>query len=325
MKRARTKYKQIVNYVLNGINDGTLEKGEWLPSVNEFRMMFNVSRETVFAGLSELKAKGLVQSCAGKGNYVTGLSARVEKNIFILFNEMNAFKQRLFNAFVGGLKEDDTYNIQFHNYNRKVFEMLLSEANGSYDTYVLMPGKFKGLKPLLDSLSGRVLLLDHCHQELKESFGGAVQNFEADTYNALVSGETKLARYTSLYMVQSDAKEPYERYYGMKRYCEERGLKSHYLNSLRGRVISEGDLFIVADDTDLVTLLKLAANQGFKAGREFGVISYNDTPLKEILAGGITTLSTDFTQMGRTMAAMVRKPVKQVQDNPCQLVIRSSI
>ena len=107
MKRARTKYKQIVNYVLNGINDGTLEKGEWLPSVNEFRMMFNVSRETVFAGLSELKAKGLVQSCAGKGNYVTGLSARVEKNIFILFNEMNAFKQRLFNAFVGGLKEDD--------------------------------------------------------------------------------------------------------------------------------------------------------------------------------------------------------------------------
>ena len=213
MKRARTKYKQIVNYVLNGINDGTLEKGEWLPSVNEFRMMFNVSRETVFAGLSELKAKGLVQSCAGKGNYVTGLSARVEKNIFILFNEMNAFKQRLFNAFVGGLKEDDTYNIQFHNYNRKVFEMLLSEANGSYDTYVLMPGKFKGLKPLLDSLSGRVLLLDHCHQELKESFGGVVQNFEADTYNALVSGETKLARYTSLYMVQSDAKEPYERYY----------------------------------------------------------------------------------------------------------------
>jgi DNA-binding LacI/PurR family transcriptional regulator len=207
----------------------------------------------------------------------------------------------------------------------KAFKMLLSEANGSYDTYVLMPGKFKGLKPLLDSLSGRVLLLDHCHQELKESFGGVVQNFEADTYNALVSGETKLARYTSLYMVQSDAKEPYERYYGMKRYCEERGLKSHYLNSLRGRVISEGDLFIVADDTDLVTLLKLAANQGFKAGREFGVISYNDTPLKEILAGGITTLSTDFTQMGRTMAAMVRKPVKQVQDNPCQLVIRSSI
>ena len=51
MKRARTKYKQIVNYVLNGINDGTLEKGEWLPSVNEFRMMFNVSRDTGVAGL----------------------------------------------------------------------------------------------------------------------------------------------------------------------------------------------------------------------------------------------------------------------------------
>jgi DNA-binding transcriptional regulator YhcF (GntR family) len=325
MLQPKTKYKQIVNYVLNGINDGTLQKGGWLPSVNEFRMLFNVSRETVFAGLAELKAKGLIDSCAGKGCYVTGMQARVEKNIFMLFNEMNAFKQTLYNAFVSGLKADDTFNIQFHNYNRKVFEVLLREANGHYDTFVLMPGKFKGLKPLLDSLSGRVLLLDHCHQELKDAFGGVVQNFEADTYNALISGEAKLQRYTSFYMVQSDAKEPYERYYGMERFCEEHGKRHRYLNSLRGRTINEGDLFMVADDTDLVTLLKAAATQGLTPGQEFGVISYNDTPLKEILAGGITTLSTDFAQMGRTMAALIRKQTKGVIDNPCKLVIRASI
>ena len=35
----------------------------------------------------------------------------------------------------------------------------------------------------------------------------------------------------------------------------------------------------------LVTLLKQAERQQMTAGREFGIISYNDTPLKEILAG----------------------------------------
>jgi len=54
-----------------------------------------------------------------------------------------------------------------------------------------------------------------------------------------------------------------------------------------------------------VTLLKQAERQQMTPGREFGIISYNDTPLKEILAGGITTLSTDFRQMGLTLAQLI--------------------
>jgi DNA-binding transcriptional regulator YhcF (GntR family) len=325
MLHKTTKYKQIVNYVLNEINEGALSKGSWLPSVNDFRLMFNLSRDTVFAGIAELKSKGVIESCPGKGYYVCTSRPNVEHNILLLFNEMNSFKQRLYNSLTEGLGNDDNVDIQFHNYNRRVFETLLREANGKYDTFVIMSGKFQGLEPLLKSLSGRVLLLDHYHSELRGKFSGVAQNFEEDTYNALVYGKDALAPYTYYYMIQSEMKEPYERYNGMKRFCEERGLKHKYLTSVSIRKIKRGDLFIVANDTDMVELLKLADAQNLTPGKEFGLISYNDTPLKEILAGGITTLSTDFSQMGKTMAKLIRKREIEVVDNPWKLEIRASI
>lgn len=315
----------VVNFVLNGINDGSLSKGSWLPSINDFRIMFNLSRDTVFAGMAELKSKGVIDSYPGKGYFVCTSRFNVDHNILLLFNEMNSFKQRLYNSLMEGLGSGDNVDIQFHNYNRKVFETLLREANGKYDTFVLMPGKFPGLEQLLKSLSGRVFLLDYYHKELRGKFSSVAQNFEEDTYNALVFGEKYLSRYTSYYMIQSEMKEPYERYYGMSRFCDERGLKHKYLNSISKRRIKKGDLYIVANDIDMVDLLKQASSQNFSPGCEFGIISYNDTPLKEILAGGITTLSTDFSQMGKTMSKLIGKREIEVVENPWKLEIRASI
>lgn len=325
MIKSESKYKLVVNFVLEGIADGTLQKGSWLPSINDFRIKFNLSRDTVFAGITELKLKGIINSHPGKGYYVCTDRVTVKHNIFLLFNEMNSFKQKLYNSLLAGLSTEDNVDIQFHGYNRKVFETLLREANGKYDTYILMTGKFEGLEPLLKELSGRVMLLDHYHQELRGRFSGVAQNFEDDTYNALVSGEKKLTKYSSFIMIQSEAKEPYERYYGMRRYCEERGLKHKYLNSMKGRQLKEGEVYILVNDIDIVDVLKQAAVQGFEPGREFGIITYNDTPLKEILAGGITTITTDFEQMGRTMAELVGKRDIAVVDNPWKLKIRKSV
>jgi len=38
-------------------------------------------------------------------------------------------------------------------------------------------------------------------------------------------------------------------------------------------------------------------------GEDIGIISYNDTPLKELL--GITVISTDFQKMGSAAAEMI--------------------
>ena len=37
MKNNESKYKQVVNFVIDGIAEGTKLCGDWIPSINEFR------------------------------------------------------------------------------------------------------------------------------------------------------------------------------------------------------------------------------------------------------------------------------------------------
>jgi len=320
-----SKYKLIVRYVQEGITSGRLQKGDWIPSINEFRHMFNLSRDTVFAGITELKSRGIIESKQGKGYFVDSTNFRSEYNIFLLFNELNEFKEELFNAFMESIDNRNSVNLQFHNYNRNVFDQLLSEARGKYTTYIVMTGKFLGTEDLLNSLGGRVYLLDHYDKELYGKYSAVAQDFEADTYDGLKSGVEHLKRYKRFIMVQNEAKEPYERFYGLKRFCHEFGFECKYLNSIENRRIHEGDVFILVNDRDLVTIIKQAAKQNFTPGKDFGIISYNETPLKEVLCGGITTLSTDFRKMGQTMASLLSKPGIEAIRNPWCLNLRSSI
>lgn len=325
MKHSKSKYKLIVNHVIDKINEGQYKKNDRIPSINDFRQMYNLSRDTVFTGISELKSRGIIDSAPGIGYFIQTTRFTTESNIFLLFNELNAFKEDLYNSFMENVDKSTTVDLYFHHYNRKVFESLLQEANGKYTSYVIMPGKFSGIAPLLQSLSGRVFLLDHYNSELRGMFSAVAQNFEKDTYEALRFGLHYLQKYKRILMVQSEAKEPYERYLGLQTFGKEYNFECKYLNSVKNKRIKEGDLFMLVNDRDLVDVLKLAEKQHFKPGEEFGIISYNDAPLKEILAGGITTLSTDFKLMGKTMASLIGKKGIEVIDNPWKLTMRRSL
>jgi hypothetical protein len=90
--------------------------------------------------------------------------------------------------------------------------------------------------------------------------------------------------------------------------------------------VTKNDFYKVMRDYDAGDfIIKQAAKQNFIPGKDFGIISYNETPLKEVLCGGITTLSTDFRQMGQTMASLLGKPGIEVIRNPWCLNLRSSL
>jgi DNA-binding LacI/PurR family transcriptional regulator len=55
-----------------------------------------------------------------------------------------------------------------------------------------------------------------------------------------------------------------------------------------------------------------------------GIVSYNEAPLKGIVASGITTISTDFAQMGKSMAEMILNHQKLKIDNPFVMNLRNS-
>jgi len=325
MKKNQSKYKTIVNHVIDGISNGVYKNGDWIPSINEFIKMYQLSRDTVFAGLTELKSKGIIDSNPGTGYYIKSTRISYQQKIFLLFNEFTAFKEDLYNSFIESVGNSVTVDLYFHNYNRKVFETLVNEANGKYTTYIIMSGKFEGIDSLLSKLNGKVYLLDHFHSELKGKYSSVFQNFEKDTYEALVFGKDYVNKYKKIIMVQKDEKEPYERYYGLKKFGEEFGYKHDYIGTTKDRPIKKGELFMIANECDIVYLIKQSEKKNLILGKDFGIISYNDTPLKEVLLGGITTLSTDFKLMGKTMSMLIKKKSIETIENPWKLNIRNSL
>jgi len=82
---------------------------------------------------------------------------------------------------------------------------------------------------------------------------------------------------------------------------------------------------MVVNECDIVYLIKQSEKKNLILGKDFGIISYNETPLKEVLLGGITTLSTDFKLMGKTMSMLIKKKSIETIENPWKLNIRNSL
>ncbi|HMR83440.1 MAG TPA: substrate-binding domain-containing protein, partial [Niabella sp.] len=76
---------------------------------------------------------------------------------------------------------------------------------------------------------------------------------------------------------------------------------------------------------DLVTLIEKIKESKLQMGRDIGVISYNETPLKKLILQGITTISTDFEEMGRQAAQLILDGVKKQVEIPFYLRLRPSL
>jgi DNA-binding LacI/PurR family transcriptional regulator len=85
------------------------------------------------------------------------------------------------------------------------------------------------------------------------------------------------------------------------------------------------EAYFITSDRDLVEMVKLAKYYNYKLGKKFGIVSFNDTMLKEVVAGGITTISTDFVEMGKTLADMVLNRKNIQFRNPSRLIVRNSL
>lgn len=320
-----SKYKQIVNSILKGIQDGKIDKGNRLPSINAICFRHNLSRDTVMMAYNELKAKGILSSLPGKGYYIENVNINLEHRIFLLFDEFNGFKEDLYNSFIEALRGKASVEIYFHHFNRKVFETLINENNGKYTSFVIMPTKFENILPTLNGINGRVYILDQISDELKDQFPAIYQNFEKDVYNALMSGVELLRKYKKIIMVYPGGKEPEGQYKGFLQFCKDSNIPHELVRDIKNRKLNRGEVYIAISDDHLVKLVKEAKAMGFKLGHDIGLISYNDTSLKEVVAEGITTISTDFKEMGRKLAELILNKKNKQIENLSSLIVRSSL
>jgi len=319
------KYRQIMQSVKLAIEKKSLKKGDKLPSINQISSLYNLSRDTVMYAYNELKSHGIICSNKGKGYYVESTEIEVEEKIFLLFDEFNSTKEELYNAFINAMNSSASVDVFFHRFNYQVFKNQINNNIGKYTAYVVMPASFENLGHLIQKLpENRVFLLDRLKPELK-GYPVVYQDFEADVYEGLVKVRNLLSKYRRLVFVQSSSKEPQERLIGFKKFCQEFSWDYTVVKSLSEIRPALYDVFLVPSDRTLVELIKLATDYDYEIGMKFGIISFNDSLFKQILAGGITTISTDFVQMGQNLAGLVLSHSIRQLRNSSGIVIRKSL
>ena len=325
LKSSLPKYRQIINSILLAIEKKSLKKGDKVPSINQICSDLNLSRDTVMLAFNELKAKGILFSQPGKGYYIISTEIHQEENIFVLFDELNSFKEDLYNSLITNFKGKAIVDIYFHHFNYKVFKNLVAESIGNYTSYVIMPATFDNTSHLLSKLpKDKVFILDRLKPDLK-TYTALYQDFENDFCDALNDGLELLRKYRKLIFVNTGGKEPAERVKGFERFCNTHGFNFQVVKSLEGVRPELYEAYFVISDRDLVEMVKLAKEYKYKLGRKFGIVSFNDTMLKQVVAGGITTISTDFVEMGKTLADMVLNKRSGQIKNPSRLILRNSL
>lgn len=319
------KYRQIINSIYQAISSGELSVGDKIPSLNQICSEFDLSRDTVMVAFNELKAKGIISSIPGKGYYINRVDVDVNERIFVLFDELNNFKEDLYTSFLNALDDRASVDIYFHHFNFQVFKDLVSASVGKYTSYVIMPATFDYTADVISALpADKVYILDRLKEDLP-NLPVVYQDFERDCYQALLQGEQLLKKYDKLVMIFPGGKEPEGRLQGFRKFCEERNISFEIIRSLINRPIKKGEAYFVPSDRNLVRLVKMANEQQLHLGKDLGIASFNDTMLKEVVAGGITTISTDFSMMGETLAQMIKEKSNAQVANPASLIVRSSL
>lgn len=324
-KSGTPKYKQIVASIEDAIVKGELKKGDKLPSLNSIKNQHSLSRDTVLSAFNELKTRGIVRSIVGKGYYVTSEDIDVNQKIFLLFDEFNSFKEDLYNSFLTGMGDNVQVDIFFHHFNLDVFNKLINDNAGDYSYYVIMPANLKGTENSISRLPNeKVYILDQMHLELMD-YPSIHQNFKKDIYQGLQAGLKQIKKYQKAILLYQEERQPQGILDGFKLFCLHYNIENEVIDTLNNRDLSKGELYILLDDKNLIRIIKRIKEERLILAKDFGIISYNDTLLKEIVEGGITTISTNFNLMGKRLAQMILNNEFAQVENPNSLILRKSL
>jgi len=274
-----------------------------------------------------LKSLGIVSSQVGRGYFVQNSNVENKHKVFVLFDNLSAYKEGLYDAFKGTMKGKGSEQIFFHHNNPTVFKTLIENAVVDFTDFVIMPIDEKSCVETLKSLpKNNVFLLDKASKDLKQSYSFVCQDFERDIFTTITQNGSILQKYNRMILItQHDRNHLKEIIKGFRSACKRLKIPCNVIFKSADYQIQKGDTFLVVDDKDLVNIVVKAEQSNLLLGNDIGVISYNETPLKKIAASGITTIYTDFVAMGKGRSEMILSGKKQKLQNPYGLNLMQNI
>ena len=298
------KYIQLADSIRRQIIEGNLKKGDALPSINGMAKSEKVARDTVVKAYSELRRRGIIEASHGKGFFIKDDQLKTQRSVLLVFDVINAYKERLFNGFRDHLNDSIATELYFHHFNPKYFESLLEDQKNNFDLFVVMgysnPRINRSLRRLPEE---RTVLLDRKIRMKQPQFRFVGQDHEGGFREALKTALDRIRKYDRIRLIF-----PEEHYHPLRikdaftGFCKESGITGSISKSLSEPDVSKGVAYFVIDEDDLIAVVKACQMKGWELGKDVGLVSYNDTPMMEIIAGGISVITTDFYSMGKELA-----------------------
>jgi DNA-binding transcriptional regulator YhcF (GntR family) len=327
---ATPKYQQLANSIIKAIEDGKLQTDDVLPSINELSFQFEICRDTAEKGYKYLKKQGIIGSVPGKGYFIKSTDMNKITRIFLMFNKLSPHKKIVYDALVSSLGESASIDFYIYNNDLALFKKLLQNSKTDYHYYVILPHLIEGEETAHNIINTipkeKLILLDKIIPGVSGNFGAVYENFEKDIATALEQALPQLQKYHTVKIIfPENSYYPSEIVKGFISFCRQYAFNFKVVHDIEEEAINKGEVFINLMDNDLVVLIERIIESKLKVGREVGVISYNETPLKKIILDGITTISTDFEAMGVETARIIHDNDLRHVEIPFSLTLRASL
>lgn len=328
------KYKQIVQSISDQIQSGNIVYGQKLPSINQVSFDYHISRDTVEKAYAILKENGVIESVKGRGHFVVNSKPNTQNRILVVFNKLSSYKKETFNYFCETLGEFASIHFHVHHCEFDNFKKIIEENLNGYNYYVIMPHfndfNFKKFDALMQKIrKEKIILLDQFIPNFTHYNSCIYQDFKDDLFKSLNEANESLKKYETLCLVfPKGFNYPYPKsiIQGFLFFCNVNHFKSELINEIsKDHKVKKNTAYIVIKESDLVNLIKTIRQSKLKLANEVGVISYNDTPLKEILSDGISVISTNFSAMGKLAAKCIIENDNILQKNEFNYIPRKSL
>ena len=328
-------YKQVIKSIKEAVKSGELKNGDNLPSLSKFAEANGISMETTKKAYNLLKREGILNGRQGKGYFIDIRKSDAPLRILMLLDKLSAYKLAIHRGLSESLDSPADITINIHNQDISMFGKMVNDSIDNYDYYIIaahFPGDVRktAIAKILKRIpNDKLILIDVDIPEAKGHIGRIYQDFSSDAAQTLRSGLDLIRKYSRVIIISS-SQSLYGNviYPGVKKMLSENGINCSMERQYDSSQMVPGTLFIVLGgqiDTDHFTIMRDAMAKGYSLGKAIGLISYNDEPVNEFICGGITCISSDFEQMGRSAADMINSQKMFSSHNPFNLVVRASL
>lgn len=322
-----SKHQQLVQGVMAAIDEGSLSIGDQLPSINNMVEGVGFARKTIFKAYEELKDKGLIESRKLKGYFVISQETNLTLRMALLLFAFQSFQEEFYNAFREEIGKRCQIDVFFHHNNSTIFETILTNIKGKYGMYVIAPIQDQKVIPLLQEINPKKLLIVDRHLFLGAAYSYIVQEFEEAIYDALIQLLPDIKKYKQFILLMNEEVDhsPIGIQMAFERFLNENNIKGAVKKNYSRGSVEKGNLYFILSDTILWLVLRDCVQKKYTIGQDIGILSQDDNVAKEIVYGGITTISTDFNEMAKLAANHIKQGEKTKLIVPSHLIRRNSL